>query len=71
MSKDSVQVTIHDFHQPIQSALAWTDLCRLHISTGDAEGAMEALTRVSKSIAEIKHRAAPLIEAYVSMRMDG
>ncbi len=32
---------------------------------------MEALSRVSASLAEIEERSAPLIEAYVSMRSDG
>ena len=68
---DCARATLHDFRQPIQSALAWTDLCRLHISSGDGERAMEALSRVTASLAEIEERAARIIEAYVSMRSDG
>ena len=68
---DCARAALHDFRQPIQSALAWSDLCRLYISAGDGERAMEALSRISASLAEIEDRAAPLVEAYVSTRSDG
>jgi hypothetical protein len=65
---DRARATLHDFRQPIQSASAWTDMCRLYISGGDTERAIEALSRVSRSIEEIEHRAAPLIDAFLSRR---
>lgn len=65
---DRVRATIHDFRQPIQSASAWTDMCRLYISGGDTERAIEALTHVSRSIEEIEHRAVPFIDAFLSRK---
>lgn len=55
-------VAIHEFRQPIQSAYAWIDICKVYIAEGEDQKALDALTRVGKLLEEVDDHALDLVK---------
>lgn len=63
---ESRQGVVHAIRQPLQSSMAWVDVCRQHLAKGNVEAADETLTKIAMLIEKCDAAAVKLINERLS-----
>lgn len=58
---ESRQGMVHAIRQPLQSSMAWVDVCRQHLTKGNVAAAEESLARIAMLIEKCDAVAVNLI----------